>query len=152
MAVVPRVPATLTTVEILAIRIPKERKDWDDEDKKIIEIDHKSKRLLIMAIPNEIFQSLDGCESAKDLWDQLADQLEGGIKMRKNRRAQCLNEYKNFQAHSDESLEQTYHRFNTLINKCKKCDVIRTQEENNMLFLKRLNEEWENRSMYLQAN
>ena len=43
------------------------------------EIDHMAQRLLIMATPNDIFQSLDACETSKDIWDQLANQLEGGI-------------------------------------------------------------------------
>ncbi|XP_024989184.1 uncharacterized protein LOC112523740 [Cynara cardunculus var. scolymus] len=138
---IPRIPAADDTVEVLARSVPKLRRDWENEDKRRVKIDKKSKSLLIMALPNEIFQYLDACDSAKDLWDQLANQLEGGIKMKKNRRAQYLNEYNSFQALPNESLEQTYHRFNTLINtlinKCRKCDVIRTQEENNMLFLKR---------------
>ncbi|XP_024990678.1 uncharacterized protein LOC112524967 [Cynara cardunculus var. scolymus] len=139
--IIPRIPAAGDTVEVPARRVPKFCCDWNDKDKRKVEVDQKAKRLLIMALPNEIFQSLKACNSAKDLWDQLENQLEGGIKMKKNHRAQCLNEYNSFQALPDEFLEQTYHWFNTLINKCRKCDVIKSQEENNMLFLKRLNAE-----------
>ncbi|XP_024974776.1 uncharacterized protein LOC112512877 [Cynara cardunculus var. scolymus] len=152
ITLIPRNPAAGDTVEVPARHVPKLRIDWDDEDRRLVEVDQKAKRLLIMALPNEIFQSLDACEFAKDLWDQLANHLEGGIKMKKNRRAQCLNEYNRFQALPDESLEQTYHRFNTLINKCRKCNVTRTQEENNMLFLKRLHGELENLSISFQEN
>ncbi|XP_024974789.1 uncharacterized protein LOC112512892 [Cynara cardunculus var. scolymus] len=129
-----RTPTAGDTVKVPVRRVPKLRRDWDDEDKHRVEVDQKAKRLLIMSLPNEIIQSLDVCECAKDQWDQLANQLEGGIKMKKNRRAQFLNEYNSFQALPDESLEQNYHRFNMLINECRKYDVIRTQEENNMLF------------------
>ncbi|XP_024964145.1 uncharacterized protein LOC112504437 [Cynara cardunculus var. scolymus] len=102
---IPRIPAADDTVEVPSKRVPKLRTDWDDEEKKRVEVDQKSKTLLIMALPNEIFQSLDACESAKDLWDQLENQLEGGTKMMKNRHAQCLNEYNSFHALPNESLE-----------------------------------------------
>ncbi|XP_024965871.1 uncharacterized protein LOC112506077 [Cynara cardunculus var. scolymus] len=103
---IPGIPVVGDTVEVPARRVPKLCRDWDDEDKKIVEVDQKAKRLLIMALPIEIFESLDACESAKDLWDQLANQLEGGIKMKKKRLAQCLNEYNSFQALPDEYLVQ----------------------------------------------
>ncbi|XP_024990654.1 uncharacterized protein LOC112524944 [Cynara cardunculus var. scolymus] len=111
---IPRIHAADDTVEEPARRILKLRRDWDDEDRRRVEVDQKAKRLFIMALPNKIFQYLDACESAKDLWDQLANQLEGGIKMKKNRRVQCLNGYNSFQGLPDESLEQTYHHLNTL--------------------------------------
>ena len=39
-----------------------------------------------------------------------------------------------------------------LVSKCQKCEVLRTQEENNVLFLKSLNDEWLQLSISLQTN
>lgn len=142
MVLIPRVAATETTPEVPARLVPKTGDTITEEDKSKFENDEKATRLMIMAIPNDIFQELDSCVNAKEIWDQLINQLEGGIKTQKNRRSQCINEYSDFTALTSETLLQTYNRFNVLINKHKKCNVIRSKEDNNVLFLKSLNDEW----------
>ena len=52
---VPRVIGTSTTVEIPAYYMPKDEKNWDEDDIERVETDKKAKRLIIMALPNEIF-------------------------------------------------------------------------------------------------
>ena len=49
--------------------------DWEKH-----ELAAKCKRLLIMAIPNDIFELMDACETSKDLWAELQRQLEGVAK------------------------------------------------------------------------
>ncbi|KAI3681673.1 hypothetical protein L6452_36476 [Arctium lappa] len=151
MVLVPRVPATADTAEIPAY-YEKKTTNFTDEETNMMDNDSKAIRLLIMVIPNDIFQELDSCKTAKEMWDQLLNQLEGGIQTQKNRRNLCINEYHDFHALPEEILHQTYSRFNILINKCRKFGVIRTKEENNVLFLKSLNEEWSQLSMSIQTN
>ncbi|KAI3735828.1 hypothetical protein L6452_15348 [Arctium lappa] len=151
MVLVPRVPATTDTAEIPAY-YEKKTTNFTDEENNMMDNDSKAVRLLIMAIPNDIFQELDSCKTAKEIWDQLLNQLEGGLQTQKNRRNLCINEYHDFHALPEEKLHQTYSRFNILINKCRKFGVIRTKEENNVLFFKSLNEEWSQLSMSIQAN
>ncbi|KAI3772162.1 hypothetical protein L6452_03342 [Arctium lappa] len=151
MVLVPRVPATADTAEIPAY-YEKKTTNFTNEETNMMDNDSKAIRLLIMAIPNDIFQELDSCKTAKEIWDQLLNQLEGGLQTQKNRRNLCINEYHDFHALPEEILHQTYSRFNILINKCRKFGVIRTKEENNVLFLKSLNEEWSQLSMSIQAN
>ncbi|KAI3667434.1 hypothetical protein L6452_42491 [Arctium lappa] len=102
MVLVPRVPATADTDEIPAY-YEKKTTNFTDEETNMMDNDSKAVRLLIMAIPNDIFQELDSCKTAKEIWDQ-------------------------------------------------KFGVIRTKEENKVLFLKSLNEEWSQLSMSIQAN
>ncbi|KAI3758472.1 hypothetical protein L6452_06035 [Arctium lappa] len=151
MVLVPRVPATADTAEIPAY-YEKKTTNFTDEENNMMDNDSKAVRLLIMAIPNDIFQELDSCKTAKEICDQLLNQLEGGLQTQKNRRNLCINEYHDFHALPEEKLHQTYSRFNILINKCRKFGVIRKKEENNVLFLKSLNEEWSQLSMSIQAN
>ncbi|KAJ9546619.1 hypothetical protein OSB04_019162 [Centaurea solstitialis] len=65
---IPRVPATATTAEVLEYCQSKRQIDWDDEDKEMARLAPKCKRLLIMALPNDIFMSLDYCPTSKELW------------------------------------------------------------------------------------
>ncbi|KAJ9541984.1 hypothetical protein OSB04_028490 [Centaurea solstitialis] len=106
-----------------------------------------------MALPNDIFMSLDHCDSSKELWSELLRQLEGGVASLKNNRTMCINEYHEFKAVEGESLRDTYSRLNILISKCKKSGVIRTNEDNNnLLFLKGLGTEWLNVTMSMRTN
>ncbi|KAJ9547442.1 hypothetical protein OSB04_019985 [Centaurea solstitialis] len=123
---------------------PKPVGECSEADKEIASLATRYKRLLIMAIPNDIFESLDSCETSMELWAELLRQLEGRLKTLKNNRAICINEYHDFKALEGESPRDTYSRFNTLLSKCRRFRVIRTSEENNALFIKRLGEEWMN--------
>ncbi|KAI3729859.1 hypothetical protein L6452_18530 [Arctium lappa] len=151
MTTVPRVPATANTSEIPEYQHPKPVLEWSEEEKAQHELAKKAKRLIIMAIPNDIFQSLESCETSKDLWLELEKQLEGGAKTLKNNRALCINEYFAFKALPGESIQSTYNRYNSLINKCKRYGIHRTSEENNVRFLQSLNDEWLHLTMSMQA-
>ncbi|KAJ9547500.1 hypothetical protein OSB04_020043 [Centaurea solstitialis] len=63
----------------------------------------------------------------------------------------CINEYHEFKAKEGETLKDTYSRFNILISKCKRSGVIRSNEDNNMLFLKSLGAEWMHLTMSMRA-
>ena len=83
---IPRVPATANTPEVPEYYQPKLQKDWDEEEKELASLAPKCKRLLIMALPNDIFTSLDHCSTSKELWSELLKQLEGGVTTLKNNR------------------------------------------------------------------
>ncbi|KAI3692956.1 hypothetical protein L6452_32781 [Arctium lappa] len=148
MTIVPRVPAI--TPKVIEYQKPKPVIEWSEQEKELHELAKKAKRL-IMAIPNDIFQSLDSCKTSKDLWLELEKQLEGGAKTQKNNRALCINEYYAFKALPNESLQSTYNRFNSLINKCRRYGIHITSKENNVIFLQSLNDEWLHLSMSLQT-
>ncbi|KAJ9562027.1 hypothetical protein OSB04_007187 [Centaurea solstitialis] len=149
--IVPRVPATATTAEIPEYYKPKDLKDWSVADSTLVDLSRKCKRMLIMALPNDIFVSLDHCETSMELWAELLRQVEGGAKPMKNNRTLCIDEYHDFKAKDGELLKDTYARFNTLISKCRRSGVIRSKEDNNMLFLKSLGNEWLHLTMSMRA-
>ncbi|KAI3707519.1 hypothetical protein L6452_26128 [Arctium lappa] len=52
---------------------------------------------------------------------------------------------------SGKSIQSTYNRYNSLINKCNRYGIHRTSEENNVRFLQSLNDEWLHLTMSMQA-
>ncbi|KAJ9535092.1 hypothetical protein OSB04_un001832 [Centaurea solstitialis] len=124
---------------------------WDEEEKELASLAPKCKRLLIMGLPNDIFDSLDHCNTSMEFWNELHRQLEGGVKTWKNNKTMCINEYHLFKAKEGETLKDTYSRFNILISKCKRFGEIRSNEDNNMLFLKSLGAEWMHLTMSMRA-
>ncbi|KAJ9556942.1 hypothetical protein OSB04_011556 [Centaurea solstitialis] len=143
---IPSVSVTATTSEVPEYYQPKVQTEWDDQDKELVSLAPKCKRLLIMALPNDIFMSLDHCISSQDLWSELLRQLEGGVTTLKNNRTMCINEYHEFKANEGESL------FNILISKCRRIGVIRTNEDNSTLFLKSLGTKWLHLTMSMKTN
>ncbi|KAI3758996.1 hypothetical protein L6452_06569 [Arctium lappa] len=123
MTTVPHAPATANTPEIPEYQHPKPIVEWIEQESDRHELSKRAKRLLIMAISNDIFQSLDSCETSEDLW---------------------------LEALSGESIQSTYNRYNSLINKCKRYGINRTPEENNVRFLQSLNDEWLHLTMSMQ--
>ncbi|KAJ9553058.1 hypothetical protein OSB04_017103 [Centaurea solstitialis] len=104
-----------------------------------------------MAIPHDIFKSVDHCYLSKDIWAELERQIEGGRKTLKNNRAVCINEYHTFKALEGESLSDTYSRFNTLINNCKRYGIVRSAEDTNSVFLGSLGPEWIHLTMSMRT-
>ncbi|KAJ9544301.1 hypothetical protein OSB04_024008 [Centaurea solstitialis] len=85
------------------------------------------------------------CEEFQQyLWSELLRQQKGGVTTLKNNRTMCTEE--------GESLKDTYSRFNILISKCRRSGVIRTNEDNNTLFLNSLGTEWLHLTMSLKTN
>ncbi|KAJ9552842.1 hypothetical protein OSB04_016887 [Centaurea solstitialis] len=129
MNLIPRIPATETTPEIPEHLEPKDITNWSKEDRILIDLGYKCKRLLIMVIPYEIFNSVDHCYLSKDIWAELERQTERGRKTLKNNKAFCINEYHTFKALEGESLSDTYS------SNCKRYGIVRSPEDNNSVFL-----------------
>ncbi|KAJ9552603.1 hypothetical protein OSB04_016648 [Centaurea solstitialis] len=151
MDLIPSVPATGTTPEIPKHYEPKAIINWSEEDKILLELGSKGRRLLIMAIPHDIFKNIDHCYLSRDIWAKLERHIEGGKKTLKNNRAFCIDEYHTFKAKEGESLSDTYSRFNTLISNYRRYGVIRSTEDNNSLFLNSLGPEWMHLTMSMKA-
>ncbi|KAJ9544408.1 hypothetical protein OSB04_024115 [Centaurea solstitialis] len=73
----PSIPATRTTPEFPEHFESKAITNLSEEDKVLVDLGYKCKRLLIMAIPHEIFKNVDHCYLSKDILAELERQIEG---------------------------------------------------------------------------
>ncbi|KAJ9556551.1 hypothetical protein OSB04_011165 [Centaurea solstitialis] len=71
------VPAAGDQPPIPARELEKPVTDWNDEDRRLVNIDTKARSLIAMSLPDDVFHSICHLRSAKEIWDTLCVQDEG---------------------------------------------------------------------------
>ncbi|KAI3735244.1 hypothetical protein L6452_14736 [Arctium lappa] len=115
----------------------------DGENLKRAKADRLAKSFILQGIPNEIYVKIDSYKaSSKQMWDQLEKMMLGSKVGNQLKISNCLNNYEEFKGRVAESLEETYDRFVTLLNKFSKNKVNKSQIQLNVKFLSILQPEW----------
>ncbi|KAJ9556613.1 hypothetical protein OSB04_011227 [Centaurea solstitialis] len=60
--------------------------DWNDEDRRLVNIDTKARSLIAMSLPDDVFHSVCHLRSAKEIWDTLCVQYEGTAVLMESRK------------------------------------------------------------------
>nr|GEY66634.1 hypothetical protein [Tanacetum cinerariifolium] len=76
----------------------KDKSMWSDQEKRIQNIDHLARSLLIQGLPDDIYSLIDSNKTTKDLWDALARHMLGSGYGEQDRKAEVLYEYETFKA------------------------------------------------------
>ncbi|GJZ39181.1 hypothetical protein Tco_0585744 [Tanacetum coccineum] len=84
------------------------------------------KNLILLSIPNEIYNSMDACTTAKEMWERVKRLMRGTIQNQVDRETRFTNEFDQFVAEPGEALVSVYNHFAQLMN-----DL----ERNKMIFL-----------------
>nr|GEU93690.1 integrase, catalytic region, zinc finger, CCHC-type, peptidase aspartic, catalytic [Tanacetum cinerariifolium] len=79
--------------------------------------------LILHSIPNDIYNSMDGCTSAKDMWKRVKRLMMGTIHNKVDRETRFTNEFDQFVAEPGESLVSVYNRFAQLMNDLEQNDM-----------------------------
>ncbi|GKA97556.1 putative ribonuclease H-like domain-containing protein [Tanacetum coccineum] len=72
--------------------------------------------LILISIPNDIYNSVDACTSAKDIWKRVERLMRGTIKNKVDRETHFTNEFDQFVVEPGEALVLVYNRFAQLMN------------------------------------
>ncbi|KAJ9552198.1 hypothetical protein OSB04_016243 [Centaurea solstitialis] len=113
-----------------------------DADKKRKQTEMKALSTLLLAIPNEYQHRFCTCPDAKSLWNALEKRFSGTKSSKRNQKALLKQQYENFTSTKNESMTQTFDRFNKLIGELANVDVKMEKDEVNRKFLRSLSEEW----------
>ncbi|KAJ9561670.1 hypothetical protein OSB04_006830 [Centaurea solstitialis] len=89
--------------------------DWNDEDRRLVNIDTKARSLIAMSLPDDVFHSVCHLRSAKEIWDTLCVQYEGTAVLMESRKIFLVRQYESFIHQKDETLSQLHQRFNCLL-------------------------------------
>ncbi|KAJ9540861.1 hypothetical protein OSB04_027367 [Centaurea solstitialis] len=113
-----------------------------DADKKRKQTEMKALSTLLLAIPNEYQHQFCTCPDAKSLWNALEKRFYGTKSSKRNQKALLKQQYENFTSTKNESMTQTFDRFNKLVGELVNVDVKMEKDEVNRKFLRSLSEEW----------
>ncbi|KAJ9553888.1 hypothetical protein OSB04_017933 [Centaurea solstitialis] len=80
--------------------------------------------------------------NAKSLWTALEKRFSGTKSTKRNQKAIMKQQYENFTSLKNESMTQTFDRFNKLIGELATVDVKMDKDDVNRKFLRSLGEEW----------
>ncbi|GKB62789.1 hypothetical protein Tco_0918975 [Tanacetum coccineum] len=97
---------------------------------------------ILLSIPNDIYNSVDACTSAKDMWKRVERLMRGTIQNKVDRETRFTNEFDQFVAEPGEALVSVYNRFAQLMNDLERNDMHFPIVTINIKFLNSLHPEW----------
>ncbi|GKE36780.1 hypothetical protein Tco_1460185, partial [Tanacetum coccineum] len=98
--------------------------------------------LILLSISNDIYNSVDACTSAKDMWKRVERLMRVTIQNKVDRETRFTNEFDQFVAEPGEALVFVYNRFAQLMNDLERNDMLFTIVTINTMFLNSLQPEW----------
>ncbi|KAI3735348.1 hypothetical protein L6452_14843 [Arctium lappa] len=113
-----------------------------DAERKIRQTEMKVLSTLLLAIPNEYQHQFCNCTDAEMLWNALEKRFSGTKSTKRNQKAILKQQYENFMSTKNESMTQTFDRFNKLIGELATVGVQIDQDGLNRKFLRSLSDEW----------
>ncbi|KAI3692738.1 hypothetical protein L6452_32560 [Arctium lappa] len=112
----------------------------------------KALSTLLLAIPNEYQHQFCNCVDAYILWNALEKRFSGTKSTKRNQKAILKQQNENFMSTKNESMTQTFDRFNKLIGELATVGVKIDQDDVNRKFLRSLGEEWIMYTVFFRQN
>ncbi|GKA36067.1 hypothetical protein Tco_0722558 [Tanacetum coccineum] len=97
---------------------------------------------LLQAIPNDIYNLVDACKNAKEMWQRIKRLMFGSEITSHVRHSRIMDEFDKFATKEGESLESVYERLTTLVNIMDRNNVRPISMSINTKFLNCLQPEW----------
>ncbi|GJR03228.1 hypothetical protein Tco_0526212 [Tanacetum coccineum] len=85
-------------------------------DKKKYIVDVRVMNYILQAIPNDIYNSVDACANAKEMWERIKRLMHGSDITATVRHSRLIDEFDKFAAKDGESLDSVYEKLTTLVN------------------------------------
>ncbi|GAV72872.1 UBN2 domain-containing protein [Cephalotus follicularis] len=106
--------------------ISKPRNKYNDDDRKIVQLNAKAKHVIICAINSNKFNRVSSCVSAKEMWDRLEVTYEGTNQVKEAKINMLVHEYEMFTMHDNEDIKTMFTRI-TLFTKSLNEDILIVQ-------------------------
>ncbi|GKG20388.1 hypothetical protein Tco_0380189, partial [Tanacetum coccineum] len=84
--------------------------EMTDSNKQRYFLDIKVMNYLLKGIPNDIYNSIDVCKTAKQMWEQIRMLMRGSEKNEQQRHSRLVDEFDKFVVVEGKSLSSVYER------------------------------------------
>ncbi|GKC09587.1 hypothetical protein Tco_1001197 [Tanacetum coccineum] len=119
-----------------------EEEDTRGDDLKHYEAEIEAMNLILISIPNDIYNSMDACKTAKAMWQGVERLMRRTVQNKVDRETRFNNEFDQFVAEPGEELVSVHNRFARLMNNLERNDIIFPNVTVNTKFLNCLQPEW----------
>ena len=111
-------PHTLTKI-IDGVELTKSKREWDEVDKKIAQLNAKAMNILYCALDTNEFNRISTCMSVKKIWDRLEVKHKGTNQVKESKINMLVHKYELFKMEHDESITEMFTHFTDIINGLK---------------------------------
>ncbi|GJR36160.1 ribonuclease H-like domain-containing protein [Tanacetum coccineum] len=119
-----------------------EVEDLQEDDLLYYNAEMELMNMILLSIPNEIYNSVDSCKTAKEMWARVERLMRGTIQNQVNKEMRLTNEFDQFIAEPGTSLISVYNRFSQLMNDLERNNMKFPTVSVNTKFLNSLKPEW----------
>ncbi|GJX95688.1 hypothetical protein Tco_0351486 [Tanacetum coccineum] len=113
-----------------------------ESNKKRYFADIRVMNFILQGIPNYIYNSVDACKNAQQMWERMRRLMHGSEKTKQQRHSRLVDEFDIFVAVEEESLSSVYERLTTLVTDMDRNEIHPLPITINTKFLNSLQPEW----------
>ncbi|GKC30061.1 copia protein [Tanacetum coccineum] len=128
---------------------PKTKKDetvsfdkQNDDLKKKLAKNNKAKMVIYNVLPRKEYERIFMCKTAKEIWDTLLITHQGNSQVKDNKIDLLIQQYEQFTIPEEESIDNAFARFNTIITSLKALDEGFSSKNYVRKFIRALHPKW----------
>ena len=103
--------------------------EWDDNDRRMAQLNDKAISVLYCALSVNEFNRISSCSSAKEIWDQLEVTHEGINQVKETKINMLVHKYEHFKMEPTKSITSLYIRFIDIVNNLKNLSKVYTDTD-----------------------
>ena len=113
-----------------------------DELKKKLSKNNEAKMVIYNALPRKEYERIFMCNTAKEIWNSLIITHQGNSQVKDNKIDLLVQQYEQFTIPEEESIDNAFARFNTIITSLKALDENFSSKNFVRKFLRALHPKW----------
>ncbi|GJY02689.1 zf-CCHC domain-containing protein [Tanacetum coccineum] len=114
----------------------------NDDLKKKLAKNNEAKMVIYNALPRKEYKRIFMCQTAKEIWDTLLITHQGNNQVKANKIDLLVQQYKQFTIPEEESIDNAFAKFNTIITSLKALDEGFSSKNCVRKFLRALHPKW----------
>ncbi|GJT09578.1 hypothetical protein Tco_0856620 [Tanacetum coccineum] len=114
----------------------------NDDLKKKLAKNNEAKMVIYNALPRKEYERIFMCQTAKEIWDTLLITHQGNNQVKANKIDLLVQQYEQFMLLKEESIDNTFAKFNTIITSLKALDECFSSKNCIRKFLRALHPKW----------